>query len=274
MFDWAEVAGAVMGVVNVTPDSFSDGGLYLDPDAAIAHGIALCDAGAAVLDVGGESTRPGAAPVAAAEETARVVPVIRALTAQTPVPVSVDTTKAEVAVRAIEAGATIVNDVSAGRHDPSLMGVVADAGAGYVVMHMQGEPRTMQDDPRYDDVVVEVGTFLAQRLDAARAAGVANESLMADPGIGFGKRPAHNLTLLADVGALVERVGVPVLVGASRKTFIGRALGVDEPAARDDGTLATVVWALDQGATMVRVHDARGARRAVDLLDALEGAAA
>ena len=274
MFDWAEVAGAVMGVVNVTPDSFSDGGLYLDPDAAIAHGIALCDAGAAVLDVGGESTRPGAAPVAAAEETARVVPVIRALAAQTPVPVSVDTTKAEVAVRAIEAGATIVNDVSAGRLDPGLMGAVADAGAGYVVMHMQGEPRTMQDEPRYDDVVEEVGTFLAQRLDAARAAGVANESLMADPGIGFGKRPAHNLTLLADVGALVERVGVPVLVGASRKTFIGRALGVDEPAARDDGTLATVVWALDQGATMVRVHDARGARRAVDLLDALEGAAA
>ncbi len=274
MFDWGEVAGAVMGVVNVTPDSFSDGGLYLDPDAAIAHGIALCDAGCAVLDVGGESTRPGAAPVAADEEVARVVPVIRALAARAPVPVSVDTTKAEVAARAIEAGATIVNDVSAGRHDPSLMGVVADAGAGYVVMHMQGEPGTMQDDPRYDDVLEEVGAFLAQRLDAARAAGIAGASLMGDPGIGFGKRPEHNLALLAGVGALVERVGVPVLVGASRKTFIGRTLGVDEPAARDDGTLATVVWALDQGATMVRVHDARRARRAVDLLDALEGAAA
>jgi dihydropteroate synthase len=154
------------------------------------------------------------------------------------------------------------------------MGVVADAGAGYVVMHMQGEPRTMQDDPRYDDVVEEVGAFLVQRLDAARAAGIPDGSLMADPGIGFGKRPAHNLALLAAVHLLVERVGVPVLVGASRKTFIGRTLGVDEPAARDDGTLATVVWALDQGATMVRVHDVGGARRAVDLLDALEGAAA
>jgi dihydropteroate synthase len=274
MFDWGEVAGGVMGVVNVTPDSFSDGGLYLDPDAAIAHGIALRDEGAAVLDVGGESTRPGAAPVPADEEAARVVPVIRALASDSSVPVSVDTTKATVVTRALEAGATIVNDVSAGRHDPDLLRVVADAGAGYVAMHMQGEPRTMQQDPRYRDVLDEVGAFLVERLDVAAAAGIATESLMADPGIGFGKTSAHNLALLAGVRTLVDRVGVPLLVGASRKTFIGRLLGVDDPAARDDGTLATVVWALDQGATMVRVHDVRSASRAVDLLHVLEGAAA
>jgi dihydropteroate synthase len=274
MFDWGEVTGEVMGVVNVTPDSFSDGGLYLDPDAAISHGIALAEAGAAVLDVGGESTRPGAAPVAAADEAARVVPVIRALAARTSVPVSIDTTKASVAAAAIEAGASIVNDVSAGRNDPDLLRVVADAGAGYVAMHMQGEPRTMQVAPHYDDVLQEVGDFLVEQLDAAADAGVARQSLMADPGIGFGKTGAHNLTLLAGTAALAERVGAPILVGASRKTFIGRLLGVDDPTARDDGTLATVVWALDQGATMVRVHDVRGATRAAALLSVLEGAAA
>jgi dihydropteroate synthase len=274
MFDWGEVAGGVMGVVNVTPDSFSDGGLYLDPEAAIAHGIALRNEGAAVLDVGGESTRPGAAPVPADEEAARVLPVIRALAAGSSVPVSIDTTKASVAARALEAGATIVNDVSAGRNDPDLLGVVADAGAGYVAMHMQGEPRTMQHDPHYDDVLAEVGAFLVERLDAARSAGIASESLMADPGIGFGKTSAHNLVLLAGVATLVEQVGAPLLIGASRKSFIGRLLGVDDLASRDDGTLATVVWALDQGATMVRVHDVRSASRAVDLLHVLEGAAA
>jgi len=274
MFDWGEVAGRVMGVVNVTPDSFSDGGLYLDPDAAIAHGIALAEAGAAVLDVGGESTRPGAAPVAAADEAARVIPVVRALAERTSVPLSVDTTKSSVAARALEAGASIVNDISAGRHDPDLLAVVAAAGAGYVAMHMQGEPRTMQVDPHYDDVLVEVGDLLAERLDAAADAGIARESLMADPGIGFGKTGAHNLTLLAGTAALAERVGAPILVGASRKTFIGRLLGLDDPTARDDGTLATVVWALDQGASMVRVHDVRGATRAAALLSVLEGAAA
>ena len=189
-------------------------------------------------------------------------------------PISVDTTKAAVAVAALDAGATIVNDISAGRHDPDMLRVVAESGAGYVAMHMQGEPATMQDDPRYDDVVREVGDFLLERLDAAVAAGIAAGSLIADPGLGFGKTVAHNLTLLGAVSTLVERVGVPVLVGASRKGFIGRVLGVDDPAARDDGTLATVVWALDQGATMVRVHDVRGASRACALLSVLEGAAA
>jgi dihydropteroate synthase len=274
MFEWGGVAGRVMGVVNVTPDSFSGDGLSLDPEAAIARGIALRDAGAAVLDIGGESSRPGAAVVPEAEESARVVPVIRALAQDSNVPISVDTTKAAVAAAALDAGATIVNDISAGRHDPEMLRVVAESGAGYVAMHMQGEPATMQDDPRYDDVVREVGDFLAERLDAATAAGIATGSLMADPGLGFGKTVAHNLTLLGAVSTLVDRVGVPVLVGASRKGFIGRVLGVDDPAARDDGTLATVVWALDQGATMVRVHDVRGASRACALLSVLEGAAA
>jgi dihydropteroate synthase len=274
MFEWGDVAGAVMGVVNVTPDSFSDGGRYLDPRAAVDHGEELREAGAAVLDVGGESTRPGAGPVPADEEAARVVPVVRELASGSGVPVSIDTTKASVARQAIDAGATIVNDVSAGRNDPEMLGLVADAGVGYVVMHMLGEPRTMQRNPVYDDVLAEVLAFLRERLDAARAAGVADGALMADPGIGFGKRAEHSLTLLAATASVVEQVGVPVLVGASRKTFLGRVLDVEEPAARDDGTVATVVWALDQGATMVRVHDVRSARRAVDLLQVLEGAAA
>src|SRR4051812_10529447 len=171
MFDWSAVTGAVMGVVNVTPDSFSDGGRFLDPDAAVAHGLSLRDAGAAVLDVGGESTRPGAEPVPVDDEIARIVPVVRELAARAGIPVSIDTTKARVAAAAIDAGATVVNDVSAGRHDPDLLGVVADAGAGYVAMHMVGEPRTMQDDPHYDDVVREVGDFLVERLAVARDAG-------------------------------------------------------------------------------------------------------
>jgi dihydropteroate synthase len=186
--------------------------------------------------------------------------------------VSVDTTKASVAARALEAGATIVNDISAGRNDPDLLRVVADAGAGYVAMHMQGEPRTMQDNPHYEDVVGEVATFLRERLQVAGEAGIAPESVMADPGIGFGKTASHNLTLLGGVSTLAERVGAPILIGASRKSFIGRLLGVDDPSARDDGTLATVVWALDQGAAMVRVHDVRGASRAATLRNVLEGA--
>jgi dihydropteroate synthase len=274
MFDWGAVDGAVMGVVNVTPDSFSDGGRFLDPDAAVAHGLALCDAGAAVVDVGGESTRPGAEPVPVADEIARIVPVVRELAATAGIPVSVDTTKARVAAAAIEAGASVVNDVSAGRHDPDLLGVVADAGAGYIAMHMLGEPRTMQDDPRYDDVVREIGDFLVERLAVARDAGIAVESLMADPGIGFGKTVEHNLALLAATSDLATRVQVPLVVGASRKWFIGKLLGIDDAAARDDGTLATVVWVLDRGAAMVRVHDVQGASRAAALLSVLEGAAA
>jgi dihydropteroate synthase len=270
-----------MGIVNVTPDSFSDGGRFADPDAAVAHGLALVAAGADLLDVGGESTRPGAEPVAVDVERARVLPVVERLAARAGVPVSVDTAKAVVARDALAAGATVVNDVSAGRHDPEILGVAAAAGAGYVVMHMQGEPRTMQRAPRYDDVVREVGDFLLERLEVARAAGVDAGALCADPGIGFGKDVGHNLELLARVRELATRVDVPLLVGTSRKTFVGRVLAaaageaatlaVDE---REEGTLATVVWALDHGAAVVRVHDVGPAATAVRLLTTMAGTAA
>jgi dihydropteroate synthase len=261
---------AVMGVVNVTPDSFSDGGRYLDPDAAIARGLELVAEGADLLDIGGESTRPGATPVAAADERARVLPVVAELAANAGVPVSIDTTKAAVAAAALEAGATVVNDVSAGLADPDMLGVVAAARAGYVAMHMRGEPRTMQTDPRYGDVVGEVGEFLLARLEAARASGIDSGALCADPGIGFGKTAHHNLVLLARISELVERVDVPVLVGTSRKAFIGSLLagtsssGVP-PDDRDAGTLATVVWAVDHGVALVRVHAVRPAVDAVRL---------
>jgi dihydropteroate synthase len=263
MFSWQRLCGdgpAVMGIVNVTPDSFSDGGRFLDPDAAIAHGLALAADGAAVVDVGGESTRPGAAPVEEAEELRRVVPVVAGLAAAG-CAVSVDTTKPAVAAAAIEVGAVVVNDVRGGR-DPDLLRVVAAAGAGIVLMHMQGEPRTMQDDPRYDDVVTDVGDFLAERLDAARAVGVAEDALCADPGIGFGKLARHNLALLARLDELVARVDVPMMVGTSRKTFLGAIVSGEDasippPEARDDATLATACWALDLGARVLRVHDAR-----------------
>jgi dihydropteroate synthase len=284
MFEWSVICGArpvVMGVVNVTPDSFSDGGRYLDADAAVAHGLELVAAGADVLDVGGESTRPGAAPVGEADEVHRVVPVVERLAADAGVPVSIDTTKSTVAAAALDAGATIVNDVSAGRFEPAILDVTAAAGAGLLLMHMAGEPRTMQDDPRYDDVVREVGDFLVERLDAARNAGVAKSALAVDPGIGFGKTIEHNLTLLAQLRSLCDRVAVPVAVGTSRKWFLGQLMrGVagfgDEvgPEDRDDATLATVVWSLDQGAQIVRVHDVRPAARAVALLDVMRSAAA
>ena len=271
MFAWSEVCGqrpAVMGIVNVTPDSFSDGGRFLDPDAAVAHGLELARNGADILDVGGESTRPGAAPVSDEEELRRVVPVVERLAAEAGVPVSIDTSKASVAAAAIAAGATVVNDVAAGG-DEAMFDVVASVGAGLVVMHMQGEPRTMQHDPHYDDVVVEVGDFLLDRLGAARAAGVPTAALCADPGLGFGKTGAHNVELLARLGELVGRVDVPVLVGPSRKSFIARLVG-DDLVARDDGSLATVVWAVDQGARIVRVHDAAAAADALHLLTVMD----
>ena len=257
MFEWGGLRRpAVMGVVNVTPDSFSDGGRFLDADAAIAHGLALVRDGADLLDVGGESTRPGADPVDVDVELGRVLPVVHALASETDVPVSVDTTKAAVAESALGAGALVVNDVSAGR-DPRMLEVVARAGAGYVAMHMRGEPRTMQDEPRYRDVVGEVGAFLVERLDAAHAAGIARRRLAADPGIGFGKTVEHNLTLLAALGKLRERVAAPLVVGTSRKRFIAAVVGGGdrEPTAREEGTIASVAWAVEHGADVVRVHD-------------------
>ena len=276
MFSWLSICGqrpVVMGIVNVTPDSFSDGGRYLDADRAVAHALALAADGADLLDVGGESTRPGAEPVSEREELRRVLSVIARLAAATAVPISIDTSKAAVAGAALEAGATVVNDVSAGRADPDILDVVARAGAGYVAMHMLGEPRTMQHEPRYHDVVAEVGDFLVERLSVARDAGIGADALCADPGIGFGKRVDHNLELLARLDELIARVDVPVLVGTSRKTFLGsviaEAIGAPQPlppAARDDATLATAVWALDRGAAIVRVHDVRPVAEAVRLL--------
>jgi len=278
VFTWESVAGvrpAVMGVVNVTPDSFSDGGRYLDPDAAVTHGLALAASGAGLLDVGGESTRPGAEPVPVGEELRRVVPVVERLARESGVPVSIDTTKSAVAAAALAAGATIVNDVSAGRLEPEILGVTAEAGAGYVAMHMLGRPRTMQRDPQYVDVVAEVADFLVERLDVARAAGIASGALAVDPGIGFGKTVAHNLALLAALPELVARTSVPMVVGTSRKSFLSRLVADgDSLDARDDATLATVVWSVDRGARVVRVHNARAAARALRLLDVMEGCAA
>jgi dihydropteroate synthase len=269
-----------MGVVNVTPDSFSDGGRFLAPASAVAHGEALVDAGADLLDVGGESTRPGAEPVTEAEELRRVVPVVAGL-AGAGVPVSIDTTKAAVAAAALDAGATIVNDVSAGRFDPEILDVTAERGAGLLLMHMRGEPRTMQEAPAYDDVVEEVADALVERLAAAEAAGVARAACSVDPGIGFGKTLEHNVLLLARLHELVARFDVPVAIGTSRKRFLGALLrdvagehGEPPPERRDDGTLATVVWALDHGARVVRVHDVRPTRRAVALLGVVRAAQA
>lgn len=260
----------VMGVLNVTPDSFSDGGQFPGTDAAVDHGRALFSDGADLVDVGGESTRPGAEPVPADVESARVLPVITALAAHG-IPVSVDTMKADVASAALDAGAVAVNDVSAGTRDDEMLAVIAAADATVVLMHMQGNPATMQIDPQYADVVADVGDALCARADAARQAGISDAKILVDPGIGFGKTPAHNLSLLARLDELVQRVDHPVLVGPSRKSFIGSTL--DLPVGdRDDATLATVVWALERGASMVRVHDARAARRAADLIVALRAA--
>jgi dihydropteroate synthase len=271
-----------MGIVNVTPDSFSDGGSYLDPDAAITHGLALAEAGAAVIDVGGESTRPGAEPVDADEELRRVLDVVRAIVAQTPVPVSIDTTKAVVARAALDAGAVMVNDVSGGTADPDMLGLVASAGAAYVAMHNRGNPRTMQREARYTAVVQEVADELRIRVEHALQAGVDPRALLADPGIGFAKTVDHNLALLRALPELAARVGMPLMVGTSRKSFLARltTTGADVPPVdadedrrgRDDATLATTVWCFEQGAALVRVHDVAGSRRAVDLLDALDRA--
>jgi dihydropteroate synthase len=257
----------VMGIVNVTPDSFADGGRYLDPRAAAAHGLRLAAAGADLLDVGGESTRPGAAYVEEAVELERVLPVVEALAAATDVPLSIDTRKAAVARAALAGGAAVVNDVSAGRDDPDLLGVVAEAKAPLVLMHMRGTPATMQDDPRYDDVVAEVEAFLQERCAAAEAAGVAPEQLAVDPGIGFGKRDEHNYALLEALPRLT-RLGHPVLVGTSRKGFIGRALDLPTDE-RLEGTAATVVWAVERGARIVRVHDVAPMVRTVRMTEAL-----
>jgi len=244
----------VIGVVNVTPDSFSDGGAFLDPGRAIVQAKSLLGEGAALVDVGGESTRPGSEGVSAEGELRRLEPVLEGLAG---LPFSIDTSKAEVARRALDLGAVLVNDVTALRGDPDLAGVVAEAGAYLCLMHMLGEPRTMQDDPRYDDVVSEVGSFLEERLAVAVAAGIPEERICLDPGIGFGKTVEHNLELFARMDELVA-IGRPVLVGASRKRFLGRILGdreaVTGPVAAG---VALNILAYERGASLFRVHDVR-----------------
>jgi len=243
-----------MGIVNVTPDSFSDGGLYLDAPAAIAHGLELEQDGAAILDVGGESTRPGAMPVSEPDELARVVPVIEGLLeAGTRAQISIDTSKAAVAAAAIEAGANLVNDVTALRADPAMAGVVAAHGVDCCLMHMLGEPRTMQRDPHYDEVVSDVKAFLEERMAFAVAHGIAEERILLDPGIGFGKTIEHNLELLRRLDELVA-LGRPIVIGTSRKSFLGRITGrpLDDRIA---ATIATNVLAYERGARVFRVHD-------------------
>jgi dihydropteroate synthase len=246
---------SVMGVVNVTPDSFSDGGVHLRPDDAIAGARRMVAEGAAIVDIGGESTRPGSKGVSAEEELRRVLPVLEAVAAD--LPVSIDTAKAEVARRALALGAEMVNDVTALRGDPELAGVVADEGAYLCLMHMRGDPRTMQLDPRYDDVAAEVAAFLEERLAVAVAAGVAEDRICLDPGIGFGKTVEQNLELVRRLDVLTA-LGRPVMIGFSRKSTLGRLLG--DPTARTGTTAASVaaaVVAFERGATILRVHDVR-----------------
>jgi dihydropteroate synthase len=256
-----------MGVVNVTPDSFSDGGLYLDAGKAVARGLELAAEGADILDVGGESTRPGSRPTPEAEEIERVVPVIAALRERTPVLVSVDTTKAAVARAALDAGADIVNDTSALRFDPAMAGTVAQSGAGLVLMHMQGTPLTMQDSPRYGDLLGEISAFLAERIRVAAAAGIPEERLIVDPGVGFGKTFEDNLALLRGQEAF-HALGRPLLMGFSRKAFLGRILD-RPPAERLEGTIAAAVLAVERGAHILRVHDVGPVARAVRTAEAI-----
>jgi dihydropteroate synthase len=257
----------VMGIVNVTPDSFSDGGSYASVDDALKHATQMVADGADLLDVGGESTRPGSEVVSSEEEMDRVVPVIRRLVDEHPtVPVSVDTRKSQVARVALEAGATIVNDVSAGG-DPSMFAAVAETGAGMVLMHMKGEPKTMQDDPTYYDVVAEVRGFLGDRIEAALSAGIDREQLCVDPGIGFGKTLEHNLTILHDIRTF-HNLRVPLLVGPSRKRFIGTLTGA-EVDDRIEGTAGVVAWCAAERVDIVRVHDVKEMTRVVRVIDAI-----
>jgi len=243
----------VMGVVNVTPDSFSDGGRWLDPDAAVAHGLALAAEGADIIDVGGESTRPGADGVSLEEELRRVIPVIEGLAKQTAIPISIDTSKPEVMRAAVAAGAGMINDVYALRREGALQ-AAAELGVPVVLMHMQGEPRSMQEAPGYDDVVGDVHRFLAERIFAAEMAGIAKKNIIVDPGFGFGKTLAHNLALLAQLERFVE-LGVPVLAGLSRKKSIGDLTGRADPHARVHGSVAAHLIAAQHGAKLLRVHD-------------------
>jgi dihydropteroate synthase len=260
-----------MGIVNVTPDSFADGGRYLDPRAAVRHARALAAEGADLLDVGAESTRPGAPPVSAGDERARLLPVLERLLDGPPCPVSVDTSKPEVAEAALALGAHMVNDVTGLAGGPRLAELCAAHDAGLTVMHMQGSPRTMQADPRYDDLLGEVRADLETAVASAQAAGMSSEAVCVDPGIGFGKTVGHNLTLLKRLDHF-RSIGRPIVVGPSRKSFIGALLDDLPPADRLEGTLAACVMAVTAGAHIVRVHDVAAVRRAVRVAEAIRDA--
>jgi dihydropteroate synthase len=262
----------VMGIVNVTPDSFSDGGRHADVEAAVAHGLRLVDEGADILDVGGESTRPFSEPVAAAEELGRVAEVIRRLASESGVPVSIDTSKATVAARAVELGAEIINDVTSLEGDPGMLAVARDTGAGVCAMHMQGTPQTMQLAPCYSDVVAEIHDYLARRRDALLATGILQERICLDPGIGFGKTHAHNLELMAAAGRFLD-LGCPILVGHSRKGFIGKSIeqALGRPASeaeRDGGTAGAACGLTAAGVQIIRVHAVALVRSALELFTA------
>lgn len=262
-----------MGVVNVTPDSFFNGGLYFEPARAIERALALAGEGADIIDIGGESSKPGSSPIPAKEEKKRILPVVEVLKQKNDVLISVDTTKADVAEAALAAGADIINDISAGRFDPRMLPLAARSGAGLILMHMKGTPRTMQIAPHYDDVLGEVRAFLKERLEAAEACGVPRESIILDPGIGFGKKLEHNLALLNNLGALAD-LDRPLLVGISRKSFIGKILKLEAPD-RLEGTIAAAVVSILHGASLLRVHDLQAVKRAVAVAEAIlsQGAA-
>jgi dihydropteroate synthase len=258
----------VMGVLNVTPDSFSDGGRFSDPAAAVEHGLQMIDAGADLIDIGGESTRPGAAPVDDDEQIRRVLPVIQALASRSDVVLSIDTTRSAVAQAALDGGAHIVNDISAGRDDPDMFHLIARRRAAVILMHMLGRPMTMQQAPAYDDVTAEVSGFLNDRVIEAGVAGVDVDRILLDPGIGFGKTVEHNLELLRRLRELTV-LGRPLVVGTSRKSFIGRVTGEDQPSGRLFGTAATVAWSIANGAAMVRVHDVEPMTQVVRMIRAI-----
>jgi dihydropteroate synthase len=263
----------VMGVLNVTPDSFSDGGRFSDQEIAIAHGREMGTKGAAIIDIGGESTRPGSQPVPEAEQIRRIVPVVRALSGQIPALLSIDTTRAAVAEAALEAGAHLVNDISGGVDDPALLPMVARRAVPIVLMHMQGTPATMQLNPTYADVVGEILQFLRDRIATAESIGIDRSSILIDPGIGFGKRMGHNLELLRRLGEF-RSVGRPMVVGVSRKGFIGRITGEDLASGRRFGTAAAVAWAVANGAAIVRVHDVEPMAQVVRMIEAIQHGAA
>jgi dihydropteroate synthase len=259
----------VMGILNVTPDSFSDGGRYAAREQAVAHALSMAAAGADIIDIGGESTRPGAEPVPLAEELARVIPVIEALRGRLSARISIDTRKAEVMRRALAAGADMLNDVSALEYDPQSLSVAAAASCPVVLMHGKGDPRTMQLDPRYDDALEEVYAYLARRIEVCEAAGITRDRLIVDPGIGFGKNLDHNLRLLAHLDRLAT-LGVPVLLGASRKRFIGQLAGEEQADRRVAGSIAAALTGVAQGVAVLRVHDVAETRQALAVWQAIE----